>query len=366
VYGSEIFKLDDLINRDFDMADFARIRDEDSALRDETLRTVAIQMGEDVDADILRKTVMAGGNWLGTPGADIASIEALMDAFVRLKQEGVPEADIYAVLAYQDMAGLAKYLVQTSTANMNSQESVLAKFGDSPRLKELVGMKVLFTQQLPVLVTGTRVNGTVNGASQSVNYSAVAQSTTTNGNFLTQTLSIAGVGANATIRDGEVFTLAGVDAWDNRKNATQGRPQQFRVIGDHTATAGGAVAALRIYPAIIPANGSIIGAAGVDNAHATVNAAPANGAAITFVGAANSSYLQRAVIGRAAVRVETARLEDLASGETSHRQMRSIPLHMRLHKYSNGDTGVTRLRFDSAYTPNILPFGRSYVCRVNG
>jgi hypothetical protein len=227
-------------------------------------------------------------------------------------------------------------------------------------------MRVLFTQQLPVLKTGTRTNGAVNGAAQNVNYRDVAQSTTTNGQFLTQTIAIDGVGANATIKDGEVFTIDGVNAWDNRKGASQGRLQQFRVIGDHTADGLGAVAALRIFPAIIVQNSSVTGDSGVNNAHATVDAAPADNATVTFLGTADTEYLQRAIVGRTAIRVESAELEDAQSGENSRRRLRSVPLTLHGFRYTNGDTRVTSTRFDAPYEPNVEAFGRFKTVRING
>jgi hypothetical protein len=227
-------------------------------------------------------------------------------------------------------------------------------------------MKLMFTQQLPVQVAGTRTNGAVNGATQNVNYSAVSQSTTTNGNFLTQVISADGFGANATIEDGAIFTIQGVNAWDNRKGASIGRLQQFRVVGSYTATAGGAVAALRIFPAIIVQNATITGDLGLNNAHATVDAAPADNAVMTFLQAASTSHVVRALVARDAVRVETAALESLPSGENASRRMKGVPLTLRSHRYSNGDTGVVSTRFDTAYQTNVEPYGRMRIVRVNG
>lgn len=367
VFGSELFSLNEGITLDFAYEDFAHIRDEDQAARDSRLMQIGQNAGENVDADVLRDVMLAGNNWtLGTIGAAVNDIEALIEGYVRMKEEGVPDGAMHAVLPYSDMGPLAKYLTETTTANRDSQEAVLATLGNSPRLKSLVGMKVLFTQQVPTLVTGTRTNGAVAGAAQGVNYRAVCQSNTTNGLFLTQTLNIDGLGAGATIADGEVFTIAGVNAWDNRKNATKGRLQQFRVIGATTANGAGA-ATVRIFPAIIAQNqSSEIGDVGVNNANATVDAVPADNAVVTFLGAASTSYVQRAIIGRGVGRVESADLEDLPSGENAKRKMKSVPLTLRAHRYSNGDTGTTSVRFDSPYQFNIDPWGRSHVVRING
>lgn len=367
VFGGEIFALNEGITLDFAYEDFAHIRDEDQAARDSRLNQIGQNAGEEVDADILSKVMLAGNNWtFGTVGNAVDDIESLIRGYVRMKEEGVADGAMHAVLPYSDMGPLAKYLVETTTANHTSQEQVLAKLGNSPRLKSLVGMTVLFTQQVPTLTTGTRTNGAVAGASQNVNYRDVCQSTTTNGNFLTQEIDLDGLGANATIADGEVFTIEGVFAWDNRKGASKGYLQQFRVVGAATATAGGA-ATVRIFPAIIVQDtSSPIGDVGVNNANATVNAAPANDAVVTWVGAASTNYVQRAIIGRGVGRVESADLEDLPSGENAKRKMKSVPLTLRAHRYSNGDTGTTAVRFDSPYQFNVDPYGRYHVVRING
>jgi hypothetical protein len=362
--GSEIFQLNSLIGYDFEDEDFSRIRDLDMAMKDERLRSIGRNAGEDVDADVLSFTVRAGNNQTGTSGTAVNSIEALQEGYVRLKEEGVQDGTVMAVLSYSDYPALSKYLLESVTANRNTQETILGTLDGS--VKDLLGMKVMFTQQLPVQTAGTRTNGAVNGATQNVNYTAVASSQTTNGLFLTQTISVDGLGANATVEDGAIFTIAGVFAWDNRKKASIGRLQQFRTIGAFTATAGGAVTALRIFPAIIVQNSTLIGADGVNRANATVNSAPADNAVITFEQAAGTSHLVRALVAREAVRIETAMLENLPSGENSTRKMKGVPLTLRAHRYSTGDTGVVTTRFDTAYQANVEPYGRCKIVRVNG
>lgn len=365
-YGSEIYTLNDSFTLDYDYADFEHIRDEDTALRDITRNEISQNAGEDVDADILRTLVQCGCNWVGTPGTNITTIETLMNGYVRLKQEGVPDNEIFAVLALEDMPGLATYLIETSTANTGSQESIIARFAMSDRLKMLAGLRVMFTQQLPILTTGTRnVTAAINGAAQGSDYKDVARSTTTNGNFLTQELDIDGLGAAATIADGEVLTIAGVNAWDNRKGASQGRLQEFRVVGAATADGSGA-ATVRIFPAIVVPNSSNTGDAGVNNAHATVSAVPADNAVVTFKGAASTEFLQRVVASKSAIRVETADLEDGASGENSKQRLKSVPLSVHGYRFTDGNTRRTALRFDGIYKPNVNAFGRYKSVRING
>lgn len=362
VFGNEIFQLNQGDTLDFYYGDFENIRDFDAAKKSARIKSIGEDEGHLVDAELLRAVTMAGCNWTGTPGTAINEVEPLIEGYVRLKEEGVSDGEIFAVLPFTDMPGLAKYLMELpATDDLSTNVVTRLNF------KQLAGLPVIFTQQLPVLTTGTRsATGAVNGAAQNVNYRVAAVSSTTNGLFLTQTIAIDGIGAAATIKDGEVFTIAGVNAYDNRKQASKGRLQQFRVVGDYTASGGGAIAAMRIFPAIIVPGGSVIGDTGVNTAHATVTAAPADDAVITFVGAASTDYVQRALVKKSAVRVETAELEDLPSGENASVSMKSIPLSLRSYRYANGDTGATSVRFDIPWQVNVNPFGRYEICRVNG
>lgn len=363
VFGSEIFTLNAGDTLDFYFNDFENIRDFDSARKNARVRSIGQNEGQLVDADVLGTAALCGSNWVGTAGNAVTDVEDILRGYARLLENGVPDVtdDVFCVLPHTDKPALAKYLQELPGPDMFTTDMVV-----KARIRDLGGLPVLFTQQLPVMTTGTRTNGAVNGASQNVNYRDVCSSTTTNGQFLTQTIAVDGFGAAATIKDGEIFTLAGVNAYDNRKQASQGRLQQFRVIGDYTADGAGAVAAMRIFPAIIIPGGAVTGDTGVNTANATVTAAPADDAVLTWIGSASTDYLQRAIIKRSAVRVETATLEELPSGENSIIQMDGVPLSMRGYKYANGDTGATAVRFDKPWETNITPNGRFEVVRING
>lgn len=363
VFGNEIFKLEQGDTLDFYYGDFENIRDFDQAKRSSRIKSIGEDEGHLVDAELLKAITLAGCNWTGTPGTPINEVEPLIEGYVRLKEEGVSDGEIFAVLPFTDMPGLAKYLMELPATD-DLSTSVVTRLN----FKQLAGLPIVFTQQLPVMTTGTRTNGAVQGAAQNVNYRAAAVSSTTNGNFLTQTITIDGLGNGATVKDGEVFTIEGVFAYDNRKQSSKGRLQQFRVIGDYTADAndGGTIDNMRIFPAIIVPGGAVTGDTGVNTAHATVTAAPADNAVVTWMGASGTDFLTRALVKKSAIRVETADLEDLPSGENASVMMRSIPLTLRSFKYANGDTGVTSVRFDIPWQANVNPFGRYEIVRVNG
>src|SRR3546814_17504339 len=98
-----------------------------------------------------------------------------------------------------------------------------------------------------------------------------------------------------TIKDGEVFTITGVYAYDNRAKKALSHLQQFRVVGDWTAAAG--LVAPRVFPAII-----------TSGPYQTVAQAAGNTAAVNFVGAASAVLQPRFIANKSAVIVNTAAL----------------------------------------------------------
>jgi hypothetical protein len=136
--------------------------------------------------------------------------------------------------------------------------------------------------------------------------------------------------------------------------------QQFRVVGDATADGTGAVAALRIYPAIIVPDGGITG----NQAHATVAAAPADNAVITWRGTASTAYKPRLMIDKQAIIVNTADLIMPATGTAMRKALTQVPLSVRMWQDSTFATGSHQVRFDVALTANVHDRLRSI--RLNG
>jgi len=182
---------------------------------------------------------------------------------------------------------------------------------------------------------------------------------------MSQTIAIDTLTGTNTVKAGEVFTIAGVYAWDNRKGAavSPARLQQFTVIEDATA-ASGVIAALRIFPAmIVPGSGSGEDI-NVNTAHATVDSVPADNAAITWLGAASTAYAPRMIIQKEAVVVNTIQLVLPATGKGSRRSLSKVPLSVRMWEHSDFNTGAHSVRFDVALTANVRD--RRRICRVNG
>lgn len=357
-FGSEQYKLQDTFGSSMGYGDFVKIRDLGDARNSEALKNAALNMAEKIDAYILNYCTLASNNWTGTAGDSVAAFNDVASGYTRLKEEGVEDVNVRAVLTYGDWQNLGN----TITANNASLPDLGAGTYRNGFSGTVAGIPTMFTQQLPTLTSGTRTNGTVNGANQNVNYKMVAISPAP-GQYLSQTLNINGLGANATIKDGETFTIAGVFAYDNRLGASLARLQEFRVIGDTTADGTGA-AAVRIFPAIIVPAAGTTGDNAVNTANATVTAAPAAAAAVTWKIAANTSVKPRLLMNKQAVIVNTADLISPATGTVSRKSLTAVPLSVRMWQDSVFATGEHRVRFDVALTANVVD--RRRLVRING
>jgi hypothetical protein len=360
VFGSEQFVVNKTFGASMGWGDFVKIRDIGSARESEALKNAATNLAEVIDAYVVQTAALASNNWVGTIGNNVATYADMATAYTRLKKEGVEDADLRAVLSYDDRQALGTSVVAYAATDNLSTQTFRNGFAG-----EVDGIPTMFTQQLPSLTVGSRVaaaTSLINGASQNVNYKDVAVSAAP-GQYMTQTISIDGQSGSTTLKAGEVFTIAGVFAYDNRKQAALPHLQQFVVVADATASSG-ATAALRIFPAmIVPASGSG-GDVNVNTAHATVTAAPADNAVITHLGTASTAYVPRMVLQKQAIIVNTADLIMPATGQAMRKQLTQVPLSIRMWQDSTFATGAHQVRFDVALTANVRE--RRRICRLNG
>jgi hypothetical protein len=119
------------------------------------------------------------------------------------------------------------------------------------------------------------------------------------------TLVIDGATASVTnwARAGDVFTIAGVNAVNPISKQDTGVLQQFVVLAAANSDGTGNVT-LSIAPNLINASGTNIGAA-----YQTVSALPADNAALTFIGTANTTYPQNLAFHENALALVTVPLE---------------------------------------------------------
>lgn len=365
VFGSELFEVTGTFNANMGWGDFVKIKTIGDARESKALLGAATSMAEKIDAYILQNAVLASADWLGDGTTSIDEWVDAAAAYARLKENGVDDSDLSYIFNHTDEMKLGDQVVKLPGPDAFSTTTYRKGFSG-----ELNGIRSMFTNQLPVLTTGTRTGtGTnvmeVDGANQNVNYADVAKAGSVNGRHMTQTLNVTdATTATATFKAGEVFTIAGVFAYDNRKQApvSPARLQQFTVVADATAVAG--VVALTIFPAIIVPGSGAGDNVNINTAHATVTAAPADNADITFIGAASTTLSPRVLIQKQAVVVNTVPLILPASDTSMRRRLSKIPLTVRMWQHSDFYTGAHGVRFDVALNANIRE--RLRIARVNG
>lgn len=350
-FGSERYKLDQTISSDMGWGDFVAIRDMGEARKSQALRKAALRLATDIDAYVLGFAANASNNWLGDGSSTVANWDDVASGYTRLKEEGCEDYDLKAVLTYGDKQALGNDVV-SDNASLPDIANGVYRTGWSG---SIAGIPTMFTQQLPSLTVGTRLAAsalTAGTADSAGTYETYAISPAP-GQFLSQILNMDIGSGTETIKDGEVFTIAGVYAYDSRAKKALDHLQQFRVIGDFTAVGG--IVAPRVFPAII-----------TSGPYRTVAQAAANTAVVNFLGAASAVLQPRFIADKSAVIVNTADLIVPDTGRMRRQSLSKVPISVRMWMDSVFATGEHRVRFDVAIKANVAADGRRRLTRING
>jgi hypothetical protein len=359
VFGSELFEITGTFNANMGWGDFVKIKTIGQARENEALLGAATSLADKIDAYILQKATLASADWVGTPNNAVSNWNDAASGHTRLTENGVNDVGLSYIFSAFDRQALGDQLVKLPN---ETGAGVYRKGFDG----EIDDIRTMFTNQLPNLLTGTRAQtgeAAINGAAQNVDYANVAKAGTTNGRSLTQNLILDAAGVK-TYKAGEVFTIPGVYAFDNRKQApvSPARLQQFTVVADATAVAGAVT--LIIFPAMVVPGSGAGDNININTAHATVDSAPADNAVITFIGAPSTNLSPRLIIQKQAMVVNTVPLILPASDTSMRRKLSKIPLTVRMWQHSDFYTGAHGVRFDVALNANIRD--RRRMSRING
>lgn len=353
-FGSEQYKVNQTINSSMGWGDFVKIRDLDSARESEALKAAALRLATDIDAYIIGFAAKASCNQKGDGDTVLSTWDHIAAGYTRLRNEGVDD-DITAVLSYDDWQSLGSTILNNNASLSDLGEGMYRQGFKG----NVAGIPTLFTQQLPAFTVGSRVATATTLTNQpstpAVTYASVCVSGAP-GQYLTSTINLDGQSGSVTLKDGEIFTIAGVYAYDNRAKKQQAYLQQFRVVGDVTA-ASGAFANVRIFPAIIvtgPFQTVVNTNADFDNR------------AVTHLGAASATLHPRFLANKASVVVNTADLIMPATGEGARKSLTKVPMSVRMWKHSDFNTGAHSIRFDVALKADVMAKGRNRICRING
>jgi hypothetical protein len=302
------------------------------ALNDELLaerfaRPAARVIAETIEQDIFNLTPDVP-HWVGTPGQNVKKLANLLAGTARLTQNGVTAEDRFTCLSPLDLADLS---ADQSRLNAGAATISALRQGSTGRLgnTDVYESNLLYTHTVGAL-GGTPL---VNGANQNVTYAASKDT-------YSQTLVLDGAGSLAIpnyFRRGDVFTIAGVRAVNPVTKATLPHDRQFVV----TADVASIVSTGAISPVISP---PII----TTGPYQTVNAAPADNAAITPVGTASTAYIQNLVMHKNAFALAMIPLpEPPGAAMTSSARHKGFSLRIVCTYDGLNDTSLAR--FDVLY-----------------
>ena len=237
------------------------------------------QLASSIDADVANafKTI---GNSVGTPGTTPATSLVLLQAQQKLNENAAVMSPRYATVNPAANAGL----VEGMKGLFNPTDTISKQFKNG-----MMGMGVLgfdeinMSQSIKQFTTGTR---TATGGTTSA--AVTAEGATT--------ISITGAGNGATVKAGDVFTVADCFAVNPQTRESTGSLFQFVALENVTlgSSGEGDIEVAAMYSA--------------NHALATVNALPGNSKAVVFVGTGNTQYPQNLVYHKDAITFATADL----------------------------------------------------------
>ena len=288
----------------------------------------AIANAIDVDLYALYKSVY---NQVGTPGSAPDGYDVFADARRRLNEEAIPLKNRFVNLNPEAEAGVLKGL--KGLFNEKLINNIIA----DGALGSLAGLDFYMAQNVQNHTTGlfsTSATPLVNGATQ------------TGATLVTDGFNA----SSSTVKEGDVFTIAGVYAVNPKTGASTGSLRQFVVTAD-TTSSGGAMT--------IPISPSII----TSGALQTVTASPADNAALTFAGTEDTSYPINIAYHKDCFTLACRPLEIPQSVTWGARESYN-GLSVRAIKDYDIDEDKEVLRFDVLY--GVLCQNPSFGCRIIG
>jgi hypothetical protein len=292
------------------------------------------QLASSIDADVANafKTI---GNSVGTPGTTPSTSLVLLQAQQKLNENAAVMNPRYATVNPAANAGL----VEGMKGLFNPTDTISKQFKNGMMGTGVLGFdEINMSQSIKQFTTGSR-----DASASTVTAAAV----TSEG---ASTLSLSQASVTTTIKAGDVFTIADCYAVNPQTRETTGSLFQFVALADSTAVAGTwSVTVAPIYSA--------------SNALATVNTLPGNNKAVTFIGAASTSYAQNLVYHKDAITFATA---DLLLPQGVDMAARAVHNGISLRVVRQYDINNDRLpcRIDVLYGYNTIR--PQMACRIWG
>lgn len=237
------------------------------------------QLASSVDADVANAYKLIG-NSVGTPGTTPATSLVLLQGQQKLNENAAVMSPRYATVNPAANAAL----IDGMKGLFNPVSTISSQFKNGMFGEGILGYEELnMSQSIKVHTCGSR---TATGGTTSA---AVTVEGAT-------TIAITNAGASATVKAGDVFTVAGCFSVNPQTRESTGSLFQFVALADVTLSGAGAgsITVAPIYSA--------------GQALATVDTLPGNGAAVVFLGAASTAFPQNLIYHRDAIAFATADL----------------------------------------------------------
>ena len=333
VTGSTSLSVDRYRNVHISLTDLEAVTNWNQLLRSETMKSAASTLAHDVDL-YLHEQLLAIPSFVGTYGETVKTPAQFNKVHTRLMDQSVPNQDLAAVCTFEDGELIRGTLLGGNISGINRSALERIKI---PILSEV---DLFATQNIKSLTVGTRAisaEALIDGAAQDVDYADVKD-------LDFSTLNIDTLTVADTVKKGEIFTIADVYAVNSRTGEKLPYLRQFVVMEDATADGSGDIP-LKYYPHII----AFDDADETNKAFATVNTAPADGAAIVFLGAEGTSQLTRAAFHKQCVQLVSCRLATPFSDTSSFATDPETGISIRYWRGSNISTGAHVHRWDMIY-----------------
>jgi hypothetical protein len=293
---------------------------------DRVLKPRVSQLASSIDNDVANayKNIYSS---VGTPGTVPSTSLVLLQAQQKLNEYAAPMNNRYATVNPAANAGL----VEGMKGFFNPVDTISRQFKNGLMGTGVLGYdEISMSQSIVNHTTGSRstsdtilVNGTVSTQGQS-------------------TLSFDGGTGSATVNVGDVFTVAGVYAVNPQTRQSTGSLQQFVVTAAATAT-GGAWTNVSVSPPMYTSS----------NALATIDSFPQDGAALTFIGSASTSYPQNLVYQKDAITFATADLLMPQGVDMASRQVHN-GISLRIVRQYDINNDRMPCRIDVLYGYNVI------------
>jgi len=292
------------------------------------------QLASSVDADVANsyKSIF---NTVGTPGTSPATALVLLQGQQKLNESATPMSPRYATVNPAANAALVNGL----SGFFNPTGTISRQFKTGMMGEGVFGFDEMnMSQSIVNHTTGSRA-GTI----------LVNETVATQGQA---TITLDGLTSTTTVTVGDVFTIAGVFAVNPQTRLSTGSLQQFVVTAAQTAS-GGDMANMAISPPMYTAA----------NALATIDAFPANNAAVTFVGTASTVFPQNLVYHKNAITLATADLLLPQGVDMASRQVHN-GISMRIVRQYDINNDRMPCRVDVLYGFNTIR--PPMACRIWG